>query len=96
MSSNISDSANSSNYTFKVLRKSIILCVQENDAGGDIRRWRFDLAGNEEVADMLQSDHRCGGCRILPSNGYRSSKSGWCQFSRKIANLQESVARLDR
>jgi hypothetical protein len=52
--------------------------------------FRFSASRFSELEiDLLRSGHVCGGCKDMPTNGFKSIKPRWCSFSRKIANLEE-------
>jgi hypothetical protein len=58
--------------------------------GRTLFRFSADRFTELEI-DLLRSGHVCGGCVDMPTNGFKSIKPRWCSFSRKIANLEESV-----
>lgn len=64
-------------------------------------KWIFDRDTFTE-AEKASLEHfangrfhtRCGGCKTLPSNGYRSDKVAWCGLTRKLATAQQlNIAR---
>jgi hypothetical protein len=44
-----------------------------------------------DMDTLLRKRGTCGGCTILPDDGFRSGKHDWCAFSRKIAHLQDQL-----
>jgi hypothetical protein len=57
-------------------------------------RTLFRFSGNrftELEIDLIRARHICNGCAQLPTNGFKSYKNRWCDFSRKIAMMEETA-----